>query len=81
MERRYIRSCDSCDRAHGSFRRLLPLGNGNATILGPSGREFELKSECEAILIPSLQQVELSDSTQVEKISGLSCLTEDEYII
>jgi hypothetical protein len=36
--------------------------------LGPSGREFELKSECEAILIPSLQKVRLSTGTQVKKI-------------
>jgi GNAT superfamily N-acetyltransferase len=38
--------------------------------LGSSGREFELKSECEAILIPSLQEVRLSAGTQVQKILG-----------
>ncbi len=36
--------------------------------LVPSGREFELKRECEAILIPSLQEMRLSAGTQVEKI-------------
>ena len=36
----------------------------------PRGREFELKSECAAILIPSLQEVRLSAGTQVEKIRG-----------
>ena len=38
--------------------------------LGPSGREFELKSECAAILIPSLQEVRLSAGAQVGKILG-----------
>jgi hypothetical protein len=38
--------------------------------LGPSGREFELKSECAAILIPSLQEVRLSAGAQVTKILG-----------
>ena len=35
--------------------------------LGPS---FELKSECKAILIPSLQEVKLSAGAQVKKILG-----------
>ena len=38
--------------------------------LVPPGRELELKSECTALLIPSLQQVRLSAGAQVEKIPG-----------
>ena len=36
--------------------------------LVPPGREFELKSECEAILIPSLQEARLSAGTQVPSL-------------
>ena len=46
--------------------------------LGPSGREFELKSECAAILIPSLKEVGLSTGAQVEKILGGASL-KNEY--